>query len=192
MSAVRITRPDAEDLPLSVAELKRHLRIGHDDDDAQLESCIRVAVRQAETLTGRGLAKASYRLNLSDFPGASPVSLAFPPVRGVTSISYFDDEGVQQSLEGWRLWGVGDLPVIYPPSPGWPSVEPGRPDAVTITFEAGCDPSDPSFICAETLQHAIMLLAAHFYEQPLPVSEVSMTEVPHTLEALMSPERIYR
>jgi uncharacterized phiE125 gp8 family phage protein len=63
-----VTAPAGE--PITLLEAKQHLRVDVDDDDALIGSLITAARQAAETLTGRQLMTARWRLVLDAFPGA--------------------------------------------------------------------------------------------------------------------------
>ena len=91
--------------PVSLAEVKQHLRVDIDDDDALILGLIATARQMAETLTCRQLLTSTWDLLLDAFPGPSlmgvpagvPYSLPghailIPkgPVQQVDSITYLD------------------------------------------------------------------------------------------------------
>lgn len=91
--------------PVSLAEVKQHLRVDIPDDDGLITALISSARQMAETLTNRQLLTATWNLVLDAFPGpslmgvpaGSPYSLPghailIPkgPVQVVSSISYLD------------------------------------------------------------------------------------------------------
>ncbi len=98
-----VTAPAEE--PITLLEAKQHLRVDVDDDDALIGSLITAARQAAETLTGRQLMTARWRLVLDAFPGAlsmhipSDASFTLPgpailitkcPVQSLVSIEYLD------------------------------------------------------------------------------------------------------
>ncbi len=104
---LQLVTPPAEE-PVSLAEARLHLRVDMDDDDALIRSLITAARQAAETLTGRQLITARWKLVLDAFPGPSsmgvPVGASFSlpahailipkcPIQSIVSIQYVDMSG---------------------------------------------------------------------------------------------------
>jgi len=147
-----VTPPAGE--PISLAEAKQHLRVDGGDDDLLIGSLITAARQAAETITGRQLMTARWRLVLDAFPGpllmhagsgssfslpAHAILLAKCPVQSVVSVEYLDMNGTTQVLpasdyvldaacEPARLSPVFDKT--------WPPTLP-QIGAVMVTFDAG-------------------------------------------------------
>ena len=124
-------------LPLSLAEAKNHLRVGHNEDDAAIESLIAAGIDEFERRTGRAFSEVSCVLSLDEFPDGA-IYLPRPPVTEVTEISYRDSAGVHVLDE--LLWyaSIGASPAVVIPAldTSWP-VTDGRADCVVITYRAG-------------------------------------------------------
>ena len=124
--------------PVSLAEAKLHLRVDVDDDDALIGSIISAARQAAETLTGRQMITARWKLVLDAFP-CHAILLAKCPVQLVVSIQYLDMNGMSQTMP--LIDYVVDTacePARITPVFGktWPPTLP-QIGAVTITFDAG-------------------------------------------------------
>jgi uncharacterized phiE125 gp8 family phage protein len=154
---LQLLTPPAEE-PVSLAEAKDHLRVDFNDDDALITALISAARQAAETLTGRQLVTARWKLVQDSFPGPSlmgvpagwPFSLPghailLPkcPVQSVFAIEYLDIAGVIQTMppaeytvdtacEPARLTPVFGL--------SWPDSLP-QIGAVGVTFDAGYGPA---------------------------------------------------
>jgi uncharacterized phiE125 gp8 family phage protein len=131
-----VTPPAGE--PVSLAEAKLHLRVDVDDDDALIGSLISAARQAAETLTGRQMITARWKLVLDAFP-CHAILLAKCPVQSVVNIQYLDMNGMSQTLP--LIDYVVDTscePARITPVFGktWPPTLP-QIGAVTITFDAG-------------------------------------------------------
>lgn len=140
--------------PVSLAEAKLHLRVDFNEDDALILALISAARQAAETLTGRQLITARWRLVLDRFPGqqgmacSSEDSFSLPshafllfkcPVQAVASIQYLDTGGQQQTLET-NLYTLDAAcePARITPIFGetWPVSLP-QIGSVSVTFDAG-------------------------------------------------------
>lgn len=150
---VQLLIPPAAE-PVSLAEAKLHLRVDFSDDDALITALIAAARQAAETITGRQLVTARWRLVLDAFPGPSlmgvPAGRPFTlpghailipkvPVRAIVSIDYLDMGGQQQTMPAAHY--AADLacePARVTPVFGqiWPITLP-QIAAVSVTFDAG-------------------------------------------------------
>jgi len=147
-----VTPPAGE--PISLAEAKLHLRVDGGDDDPLIGSLITAARQAAETITGRQLMTARWRLVLDAFPGpllmhaGSGSSFSLPthaillakcPVQSVVSVEYLDMNGTTQVLPASDyVLDAACEPARLSPVFGktWPPTLP-QIGAVTVTFDAG-------------------------------------------------------
>ncbi|WP_377295696.1 head-tail connector protein [Rhizobium sp. SGZ-381] len=126
--------PEAE--PLTLAEVKAHLRIDQTDEDAGLQALIAVARQHLERETGLCLMAQTLRLILDDWPATGVIQIARGPVQAIEDVCYYDENGtvVHVSLQGHvldgqkrpaRLW-LKNRPL------------PGRAlNGIEVTFAAG-------------------------------------------------------
>jgi len=140
--------------PVTLLEAKQHLRVDVDDDDALIGSLIAAARQAAETITGRQLMTARWKLVLDAFPGATfahagtgatfslpahAVLLAKCPVQSVISIEYLDMNGTLQTMhaEDYVLDAACE-PARLSPAFGksWPPTLP-HIEAIAGAFDAG-------------------------------------------------------
>lgn len=136
MTLKLITPPDAE--PLSLADVKLHLRVDHSADDDLINSLIQAAREGAEHLTGRSLITQTWERVLNAFP-ACDIELGRPPVVEVVSLKYLDDAGVEQTMNAANYVVDADsVPGRVVPAEGytWPITD-DQPNAVRVRFTAG-------------------------------------------------------
>ena len=146
-----ITPPALE--PVSLDEVKHHLRVDIEDDDALITALITAARQAAESITQRQLMPATHRLVLDGFVRPqgrasggcasmlpSHVLLLTPcPVRSVNAVQYLDMNGQVQALDTNDY--VVDLacePARVTPAFGqvWPAALP-QIGVVTVSFDTG-------------------------------------------------------
>lgn len=129
--------PTAE--PISLAQAKRQLRVDGTDDDTFIAGLITAARSYVENYCSSQLVVATYQQKLDKFPCGDTISLNYPPLINVSSITYVDSDGTTQTLST-TVYSVlttekpGKIKLKYGQS--WPSIR-SQPDAVTITFRAG-------------------------------------------------------
>jgi len=147
-----VTPPAAE--PVSLAEAKLHLRVDFADDDALITSLIAAARQAAETITGRQLVTARWKLVLDGFPGPSrmeaPAGSVFSlpgqvillpkcPVQSVFAVQYLDMAGATQTMpmSDYTVDVACEPARITPVFGGiWPVALP-QIGAVEVVFDAG-------------------------------------------------------
>ena len=139
---------------MSLIEAKAHLRVDFSDDDLLITSLISAARQAAETLTGRQIVTARWKLILDCFPGPSlmgvPAGLPFSlpghavllpkcPVQSVFAIQYLDMSSSTQIMPSTDYTvDIACEPARITPVFGkiWPICLP-QIGAVAITFDAG-------------------------------------------------------
>jgi uncharacterized phiE125 gp8 family phage protein len=146
-------------------EVKGHIRVDFDDEDARIADFIRAAT---ERLDGRDgtlgccLITQEWKFTLDRFSGE--ISIPLPPCQSIDAIAYVDPDGVTQTLGGYQVFGLGTmegarLRPIYGTS--WPGTR-DIPEAVSITFTAGFgdDPTD----VPEPIRANIAMRVGHLFE----------------------------
>lgn len=189
----RQAEPSVE--PLTVDEVRRHIRDLDTIDDAELEEYIKCARDYAEDMQNRQLITATYKLYLDAFP--SEIKLPMPPLQSVTSIEYIDTEGVEQPLAA-SVYQVdtdsqpGRIKLDY--AQNWPSTRGGDYDTVTVTYVAGY--GDAASSIPPKTKQAIRLAVALQAEMREPVIVVggrgtAANVVPwNNVDALLWPNRM--
>ncbi len=193
MPTTVVTAPVIE--PVSLQELKDHLRIDDVNDDALLDAIITAARQHAEFSTRRNLITTLLDLFLDDFPSSpDTVLLPFPPLQSVTSVKYFDTDNAQQTI------AAADYEVDTSSEPGrlrpvtskfWPSVR-DRVNAVEIRFTAGYGAGIVDIPAG--LRQAILIVAATLYEnrESFTVGEGAVANMPFSADALYGQHRVFR
>lgn len=152
---------------LSLAEMKRHLRIraantSYDDD---IESCIKDAADTLHGLDGelnRTVFPMVWCRHLTAFPAnGGPIRLPYPPLIDVIAVEFMDLDGSSPSpvIEGNEcvVRVVNMIPEIVPVSGRWPQAA-SHPRAVSVTYSAGYEEYP------DKMKRLIKFLAAHYFE----------------------------
>lgn len=187
--------------PVDTAELKKHMRIVDNDSDQDdvLDALIETAndhlttylqrslITREITLTCDAFVSGSRRGPLSDFwysdvpygtPSGGLMQLPIVRAEAITSFTYIDSGGAQQSLtpsdyyldqENGRLQ-PSDALVIWPQTAA-------RINAVTIVYNAGYGAAIADIPSA--LRQGLYMLVAHWYEMREAYTTFSLGQVPH-------------
>lgn len=182
------TAPAAE--PVSLDELKSHLRIDFDDDNDLITS-LGIGARQwFETALDRQLVTATWQIKLDSFPSWE-IELPYPPLQSIAAILYkdtaLDSQTLSSSAYDVITW---QTPGIVQPKDGysWPATG-SSPSAVTIRFVAGYGAATA---VPDLVKAGIKLLAASWYENREAVSEMELRPVPLAVESIVNALRAYR
>lgn len=183
MTYALIHPPQAE--PLTLAEVKAHLRLDAGEEDALFAALIRTAREHLERVTGLCLLRQTWRLYLDGWPPGDVIPIGKGPVQAIETILVFDGQGrstditaADRLLDGEarpaRLW-------LRDPS------APGRAmNGIEIDFiagygEAGTDVPD-------TLKRAMLMHVAQMFAFRGAVTlENQPAGVPAGYERLVSP-----
>lgn len=161
--------------PIDLQLVKEQLRIDYDDEDSILSSYIRLARDEAEKITRRSIAVKTYELKLEKFPiNDGVITLPYPPIKSITSITYKDYAGVVYTLstDVYEL-DVDNGTVNLKYNQTYPTSVPLYPtNPITITYIAGYDE------VPMMLKIGMAMLVGHFYEN----RESSADKAPQMLQ----------
>lgn len=182
MTLIETDPPLAE--PVTLADLKAHMRIDLDDEDALLESLIRVARAHLEAVTGTALMRRGLRLILDDWPEGPVIELLRTPVQSIDAIRVYDIDGTPHEVaaDGWLLDATARPARLAVRE----RLRPGQPiNGVEIEFTAGFASANE---IPPELVRAILLHAAYMYEFRGAVSaDMQPAAIPAGYERLIGP-----
>lgn len=179
-----ITPPTAE--PVALDEMKLHLRVDHTDEDALILSYVRTARELGEGMARRAFVTQTLEMVIDEWPAKFVLGLLRPPLQSVTSVTYYDEDGVSavwtdyvvntrsepgrihfNSTPGTALMAQGGIVVRYVTGYG------DTPDLVPWTFKQG-----------------ILLTVAHWYENREAVNVGNIiNEIPLGVQPLFKADR---
>lgn len=191
-----VTAPTDE--PVTLDDARLQCRIDYADEDDLLDSLIAAAREWVESSTHRALLTQTWDLKLDAFPCAGEaIVLPKSPLQSVTSVTYYDQAGDLQTWDD-ALYTV-DAPSgaqagsgsIYP---NYREIYPATqdiPNAVIVRFVAGYGTSGASV--PASLRQAILMRVLDWWETGRASTVVGniVTPVPHTLEALIWPYKVF-
>jgi uncharacterized phiE125 gp8 family phage protein len=171
---------------LTLAEAKTHLRVLGADEDSYIQALIETAQEMAEGYTGRVLIDSTWSFELDYFPAA--IKLEKAPVSSITSIHYFDTEGVEQTLDASAYSIRKSEPAMIYPNEKWPETETGI-NRVKVLFQAGY--ATPAEVPA-AIKSAMYLLIGHLYDNRSDAVESrQINELPKGSDYLLDRWKVY-
>lgn len=132
------------DVILSLEDAKRFIRVIDTEDDEDINSFISSAITEAQDITNRQFASATYELYLSNFPREN---FKFPknPVQEIVSIEYMDINGVYQTIDSTSYYLFNEYEVGKIVFNTTPNVQiKSHKKAVRITFKSGYTTNFPA------------------------------------------------
>ncbi len=180
--------------PVSLAEARAQCSIDDEDTsyDTFLGGLIAAAREHVEAVTGLALVTQTRVLRAGRF--ADLAALPAAPVQSVSTITYLDAEGDEQTLSAGDYVSslIGLAPSVRPVAGGqWP-VALTAPDAVRVT--AVCGYGDADAVPA-TIVRAILLLVADWFchrEDTVAGTVSHAVSLPHGVAALLTNYRLFR
>ncbi|RUU92808.1 hypothetical protein EOB59_05470 [Mesorhizobium sp. M7A.F.Ca.MR.176.00.0.0] len=161
MALVIVTAPSVE--PVTLAELKAHVRVDHSDDDSLLVAKGLAARQYVERFVGKPLISTTYDLVLDAFQ-RGPMQIPKGPLQAVTYVKYVDaTSGLETTLatDQYAVDTASDPGWIAPGDVGWPATTPTI-NAIRVRFIAGY--GDAAEDVPMPLREAILQIAAQEYE----------------------------
>jgi uncharacterized phiE125 gp8 family phage protein len=186
MALIAISPPTNE--PVSLEEMKAHLRVDYDDENDLIENYIAAARRKLELRCARAFVEQTWELQLPSF--ADAIQIPKPPTMDIVRVAAITSTGVEVTVpeSSYALARGGDAGnsiLIWNGAP--PTGLARRPDAVRIQFTAGWSVAD----VPDDLKQATMFLAAHLYENRASVMltpvRQELQEVPSTVDDFIAP-----
>ena len=173
-----VTPPTTE--PLTLSEVKSHLRIDGNYDDALLNSCITSARMFFESQCEISIASQELLLALDSFDDI--VYLPRGPVQSVEDISYSDTQNNTQTLADWIEDLVSNPARITPAfSQSWPATAEVV-NAVQVSYTAGYSTAE---LVPKLLKSGMLFYVAHLYENRSAVTDSDLKEVPMAVESII-------
>ena len=183
-----VTAPATQ--PLTIKEVKAHLRVEHSDDDVLINTLIKTAVAFVDVTGALGKAMISQTWREWYAPNPSQIVLSLGPVQSVSAIKYYDTDNALQTdtLSNYFVLGTSGRTTIKPKSGfTWPTAFV-RDDAIAIEYVIGY--GDSAADIPATVRQALLMLIAHYYEnrENELIGTISKT-IPFGFEALIDIER---
>ena len=191
MAAILIEPPAVE--PVSLAEVKEHLRVDGPDEEPLIAALTTTARLTIEHLAGLALMTQRWAVLLDAWPDGRVVELPVAPVASVDAVRVYDEADQPSVVDPADYFAdLTSRParVVRRSSQTWPS--PGRVAngiEIELTAGFGAGPGD----VPETLRWAVLMLVGHWFENRAAVeADVQLRHVPLAVQAVLSPYRKVR
>jgi len=182
--------------PVSVAQVKTHLRVDSTADDALLGLYITAARQAAEDITKRALVNTKWELTIDDLD-SSRIDLPRPPLSTLSTevvITYTKSTGDTTTIES-TVYAVehrnepGFVRLAYESS--WPSDIQESEGAVRIAYRSGYTTVAGKQV-PEAIKHWIKLRAGQMYENREPlITGISQTDINRDfVDGLLDPYKV--
>jgi uncharacterized phiE125 gp8 family phage protein len=193
-----ITPPSVQ--PLTVEEVKAHLRVDHTDEDSLIALYIAAATSFIDGeygFLGRALVTQTWELVLDNFP-LHEIKIPLPPLQEVESIKYDDADGNEQVVSTLEYWvdDASEPAWVVPTTGGWPTGILDAINAVRVRFLAGYpettdSPPDLRANIPVSIKQAMLLHIGSMYAQREDVViGTIVTKLPFGAEQLLRPYRV--
>ena len=177
----RISAPAIE--PVSVQEMKQHLRLDHDEEDGLLAGMVVAARRHLEKRLSLAFLSARWRYRADKTPrGRAALEVPLFPLASVQQVRLYLEDGTT---------ALADLANMQVRSAVRPAIitgvripfaaQPAHGAEIEFTAGYGDAPED----VPEQMRLAIRLLAAHFYENRVEMPGCVMPSMPASVSLLL-------
>lgn len=183
--------------PVSLVEMKAHLRVTFSEDDTQIGYLINAAHKYVEQYLGRALITQSILAKADGWPvqarsSGFEIVLPRPPLQTITSITYVDVNGTTQTLStSLYTTDIVSEPgrIVSTYNATWPTTR-SIANAVSIIYVCGYGSTYTSV--PEPIRQAIkMLVADWFRNRETNVLGTIVDELPMGVMALLNPYRMF-
>lgn len=191
--SVRVITPPAE-YPLTLAEVKAHLHVDHDDENALITSYLAAATNHAQKFMGRALITQTLELTLDKF--FPQIQIPMPPLQSIVSIKYDDAAGNEQTLvenTDYIVDAKSEPGWVVPVNETWPTTIESI-NTVRIRYLAGYIDNTSSPAVANVpfdVKAAILLMIGTLHaNRETVVIGATMASMPWSAEQLMRQHRV--
>ncbi len=185
--------------PVTVDDVRSHLRIDSTDDDYLLAIYIKSARQYAENYTGRAFMPQTLQLRIDQFPTGGIIELPKPPLSTNTTdvaITFLDGASGNSTTLSSTYYTVDSHSepgrVLLNKDLTWPD-EYNFPHAVRVQYKAGypLDSSATGGTVPEAVKQWIMVRVGQMYEHREPIltgKDAFVTDIPRDfVDGLLDP-----
>ena len=185
MTTALLTPPGSE--PLSLTEIKAHLRIDHDHEDELLAGLLTAARQYVEHYCRQKIMLQVWRQYESEFPCDGALTLQVAPVRALNDVIAFDTQGQPASVDpsSYQLMRESD-PTIVQFEQSFDPLQASN--GLELDISVGM--AEHAVDIDDAIKRAVLLLIGHWYEfRGVVTPQQQPVSIPPGVEALLSPYR---
>ena len=190
MPLVLSTAPTGD--PVSLADIKAHVREDTSDNDAWLTAAIKSAVAYLDGPKGilnQCIMPQQWQAFYDAFPAGSLLKINIGPVTALTKFEYQDASGTWTDVLGSTYiskFTDGDLQIALNSGASWPTPK-NTVDCVRVTFTAGY--ANAASVPADLVM-AIKMMVAHWFEnRGVILDDRRVESLPFVVDALIAKHR---
>ena len=187
----QVTGPADE--PLSLEEMKEHLRVDAADEDALIADYIAAARGAAEAYTGRAFVTQTWQAHFTGWPADGVLELPLPPLQSVAWVKYTTDAGVLKTLSAsvYRVVTATEPGcIVLASNQSWPSetLDAGLPVVVQFVCGYGGAAAVPAGV-----KQALRWLVGHMTEnrEAVTMATSAPQQVPMSARWALDPHRFH-
>jgi len=175
------SKTQSQTLPVSINDLKHHLRVDISADDDYIETLIRAANAYIEEYTGFTFVETTYK---EGFKAYAELKLAKAPVIEVDKVEYLDgaNEWQEETLSKFDLDNPQDRQAVLTMKPdnAWGPINVrSNLHPVRVTYKVGTETIPPLY------QHAVKLCVGTWYEVRASETEIPVKAIQLGLHAIL-------
>lgn len=187
MAHIQTTPPTVE--PLTLAEVKAHIRVTHNDDDIYISTLITSARRMIEQSYDLCLLQQSWSVFLDRWPAEGAVTLPLFPLLSVVDIKIYGDDDVAATLDHAHYFlDAASRPARVTLRNGRTFPQPGRGvNGIEIKLITGFGASANTV--PEAIKQALLMIISDWFASR---GDVDAGAFPATALTLLAPYRNVR
>lgn len=179
MTSLRVITPPAVE-PVSLETAKAFLRVDTTDEDTLITALVKGARETGEELARRAFITQTLEMVIDDWPPDFTLALLRPPLQSVTSVKYYDEDGVEATWTDYVVDARSQPGRIhFNSTPGTTLLETG---GIVVRYVAGYGAAATDV--PQRIIEAIKSLVAYRYENRWSV------EVPKEIKEIFTGERV--
>ena len=179
--------PNANALPLSVADAKAHMRVEIAADDTLIQSHILAACKYVEQETQKRVIEKDFRLvyNCSEITGDVITLEQFDSGITINAFTYFDENDTEAAVGAALYAGIGRWIQL---KDGFGDLSTRELNAFKIEYTVSAAP------ITAAIEQALKMIVAHWYENREAVGiedSMKLVNLPLSVKSILMSEKIY-
>lgn len=178
-----------EEEPVSLDEVKTHLRFTGDAEDSLIEGLITAAREQCELVARRAFVAQTIDLRLGAWPEIGVLRLPQPPLAELLAVEYLDAAGTMQTMptDDYYVYQADPGMLVLRAGASWPAAALMPGPSITVRYVAGYG---LAAAVPRRYKHAILLLVGTWFAvREHVVMGTIAREIPNSVRSLLLTDR---